>query len=74
MITVRRRTTTPSLFSLRLQKRFSAGLSILASYTWPHNPDIYSTERGGSNGGVENPLYWRADYATSSANMTNVFL
>jgi hypothetical protein len=60
--------------SLRLQKRFSAGLSILTSYTWSHNLDIYSTERGGNNGGVENPLNWRADYATSSANMTNVFL
>jgi hypothetical protein len=60
--------------SLRLQKRFSAGVSVLTSYTWSHNLDIYSTERGGGNGGAENPLNWRIDYATSTANMTNVFL
>ena len=36
---------------LKLQKRFSAGLSFLTSYTWSHNLDIWSTERNGTSGG-----------------------
>jgi hypothetical protein len=60
--------------SLRLQKRFSSGLSFLSSYTWSHNLDIWSTERNGNNGGPQDPLNWRADHATSSADITNTFL
>jgi hypothetical protein len=60
--------------SLRLQKRFSGGLSFLSSYTWSHNLDVWSTERNGNNGGPQDPRNWRADHATSSADITNVFL
>lgn len=59
--------------SLRLQKRFSNGLSVLSSYTWSHNLDVFSTERNGGDGGVQNPLNWRADYATSLADVTHAF-
>jgi carboxypeptidase family protein len=60
--------------SVKLQKRFSAGLSFLTSYTWSHNLDVYSTERGGTSGGPQDPLYWRADYATSTADVKHAFL
>jgi Carboxypeptidase regulatory-like domain len=60
--------------SVKLQKRFSAGLSFLSSYTWGHNLDIYSTERGGTSGGPQDPLYWRADYASSTADVKHAFL
>jgi hypothetical protein len=60
--------------SVKLQKRFSAGLSFLTSYTWAHNLDIYSTERGGTAGGPQDPRYWRADYASSSADVKHAFL
>jgi hypothetical protein len=60
--------------STKLQKRFSAGLSLLTSYTWAHNLDIYSTERGGTAGGPQNPLNWRPDYATSTADVKHAFL
>ena len=60
--------------SMRLNKRFSNGLSFLTSYTWSHNLDIWSTERNGNNGGPQDPRNWRPDHATSSADITNVFL
>ena len=60
--------------SVKLQKRYAAGLSFLTSYTWSHNLDVFSTERGGTNGGPQNPLNWRPDYGTSTADMQNNFL
>jgi hypothetical protein len=60
--------------SIKLQKRFSAGLSFLTSYTWSHNLDIYSTERGGTSGGPQDPRNWRPDHATSTADVKNAFL
>jgi len=60
--------------SLKLQKRFSEGFSFLTSYTWSHTLDIYSTERGGTAGGPQDPLNWRSDYATSSADAKHAFL
>lgn len=60
--------------SVKLQKRFSAGLSFLTSYTWSHNLDIYSTERGGTSGGPQDPRNWRPDHATSTADVKNAFL
>ena len=58
--------------TLKLQRRFAAGLSFLANYTFSHNLDIYSTERGAQ--GVQDPLNWRADHATSQADVTQAFL
>jgi hypothetical protein len=58
--------------ALKLQKRFASGLSFLANYTWSHNLDVYSTERGAQ--GVQDPLNWRADHATSQADVTHAFL
>lgn len=60
--------------SVKLQKRFSGGLSMLTSYTWSHNLDIYSTERGGTSGGPQDPRNWRPDHATSTADVKNAFL
>ncbi len=60
--------------SFKLQKRYSSGLSWLSSYTWSHNLDVFSTERGGTNGGVQDPRYWRADHATSTADVKHAFL
>ena len=59
--------------SLKLQKRYSYGLSFLASYTWSHNLDVFSTERNGYTG-IQDPLNWRADYGTSSADVQQTFL
>lgn len=59
--------------SMRLQKRYSMGLSFLSSYTWSHNLDIWSTERGGT-AAPQDPQNWRADYATSSADVQQTFL
>ncbi|HEY7302994.1 MAG TPA: carboxypeptidase regulatory-like domain-containing protein [Bryobacteraceae bacterium] len=59
--------------SLKFQKRYSNGLSILSSYTWSHNLDVFSTERNGGTG-VQDPLNWRADYATSVADVRQAFL
>lgn len=58
--------------SIKLQKRFSGGHSFLISDTWSHSLDIWSTERGGS--GVQDPNYWRADYASSTSDIRNSFL
>jgi hypothetical protein len=60
--------------SMKLQKRFSGGLSFLTNYTWSHNFDVYSTERGGTSGGPQNPLNWRPDYASSTADVKHAFL
>jgi hypothetical protein len=35
---------------------------------------VFSTERGGTNGGPQDPLYWRPDYATSTADVQHTFL
>ncbi|HUQ92499.1 MAG TPA: TonB-dependent receptor [Bryobacteraceae bacterium] len=61
-------------FSTKFQKRFSRGLSLLASHTWSHNLDVFSTERGGTNSGPQDPLYWRADRASSTADIRHTFL
>ena len=60
--------------SLKLQKRYAAGLSFLTSYTWSHNLDIWSTERNGTSSGPQDPLNWRSDYGTSSADLRHAFL
>lgn len=60
--------------SLKFQKRYGSGLSLLTSYTWSHNLDTWSTERNGSTGGPQDPLNWRADYATSTADVKHNFL
>ncbi|MDQ6706100.1 MAG: hypothetical protein M3Z85_09045, partial [Acidobacteriota bacterium] len=60
--------------SLKIQKRYASGLSLLTSYTWSHTLDVWSTERNGNNGGPQDPLNWRPDYATSSASLTHAFL
>ncbi|MBM3736426.1 MAG: TonB-dependent receptor [Acidobacteria bacterium] len=56
-------------FSVKFQKRFGSGLSFLTSSTWGHNLDVFSTERGGTTGGPQDPLNWRPDYASSTADM-----
>ena len=58
--------------TMKLQKRFGSGLSFLANYTWSHNLDVYSTERNAQ--GVQDPLNYRADHASSQADMTRAFL
>ncbi|HWB96099.1 MAG TPA: hypothetical protein VG672_05340, partial [Bryobacteraceae bacterium] len=58
--------------SMKVQKRFANGLSFLSSYTWSHTLDIWSTEREAA--GPQDPLNWRADYATSTSDVTHAFL
>jgi hypothetical protein len=60
--------------SVKLQKRFSQGLSFLTTYTWSHTLDVFSTERSGAQGGPQDPLNWRVDHASSLADVTHAFL
>jgi len=58
--------------SMKVQKRFSSGLSFLTSYTWSHMLDIFPTER--NNNALQNPLNWRPDYASSLQDIKHTFL
>lgn len=60
--------------SVKLQKRFSSGLSFLSTYTWAHTLDVFSTERSGAQGGPQDPQNWRPDHASSLADVKHAFL
>ncbi|HLJ17558.1 MAG TPA: TonB-dependent receptor, partial [Bryobacteraceae bacterium] len=53
----------------RLEKRFSAGLTFLASYTWSHSLDTSSGADVGSASAHQNMYNLRADHASSDFNI-----
>src|SRR5579862_4311892 len=60
--------------TLKLQKRFSHGLTFLTNYTWSHALDVFSSDRGGVSNGTQDPNNWRNDYATSNGSIKQAFL
>jgi hypothetical protein len=60
--------------TLKLQKRFSHGLTFLTNYAWSHALDVFSSDRGGVSNGAQDPNNWRNDYATSNGSIKQAFL
>lgn len=56
----------------KVEKRFSQGLTFLASYTWSHEIDITSTGQSGS--GVETVYDIERNYGTGDFDVTHVFV
>jgi hypothetical protein len=59
--------------TLKLQKRFSHGLTFLTDYTWSHALDVSSSDRGGVPNGTQDPNNWRNDYVTSNGSIKQAF-
>jgi hypothetical protein len=59
---------------VRLQKRMSHGLMLMARYTYSKSLDDASTIGGGAQTVIQNNADPRADYGLSSFNMTHQFL
>jgi hypothetical protein len=60
--------------SAKLEKRFSKGLQLLASYTWSHALANAGTPlSGSSNIGYPNPLDWGSGYSSASWDIRQSF-
>jgi hypothetical protein len=55
----------------KLQKRFSQGLTFLASYTWSK---CLSIQDEGQSGSIQNPYNWSADKGPCDFNIPHVFV
>src|SRR5260370_34731609 len=55
----------------KLQKRFSQGLTFLASYTWSR---CLSVQDEGQSGSIQNPYNWSADYGPCDFNIPHLFV
>lgn len=56
---------------LSLEKRYSNGVQLIASYTWSKSLDVYSDSGAGGNN--QNALCIKCDYGLSDNNLTNYF-
>jgi hypothetical protein len=56
-------------FEAKLQKRFSQGLTFLASYTYSK---CLSVQDEGQSGSIQNPYNWSADYGPCDFNLEHV--
>ncbi len=55
----------------KLQKRFSQGLTFLASYTWSK---CLSIQDEGQSGSIQNPYNWSADKGNCDFNIPQIFV
>jgi len=55
----------------KLEKRFSQGLTFLASYTWSR---CLSIQDEGQSGSIQNPYNWSADYGPCDFNVPQLFV
>lgn len=55
----------------KLQKRFSQGLTFLASYTWSK---CLSVQDEGQSGSIQNPYNWSADKGPCDFNIPHIFV
>ena len=55
----------------KLQKRFSQGLTLLASYTWSK---CLSIQDEGQSGSIQNPYNWSADKGPCDFNIPHLFV
>jgi len=56
---------------VKVQKRFSQGLTFLASYTWSK---CLSIQDEGQSGSIQNPYDWSADKGNCDFNIPNIFV
>ncbi len=56
---------------VKVQKRFSQGLTFLASYTYSH---CLSIQDEGQSGSIQNPYDWSADKANCDFNIPQIFI
>ena len=56
---------------VKVQKRFSQGLTFLASYTWSK---CLSIQDEGQSGSIQNPYDWSADKGNCDFNVPNIFV
>jgi Carboxypeptidase regulatory-like domain/TonB dependent receptor len=56
---------------VKVQKRFSQGLTFLGSYTYSH---CLSIQDEGQSGSIQNPYDWSADKASCDFNIPNIFV
>jgi hypothetical protein len=56
---------------VKVQKRFSQGLTFLASYTYSH---CLSIQDEGQSGSIQNPYNWSLDKGSCDFNVPNIFV